>query len=323
MTELQKQEKIFNFNDVGQNGNEQNWRGRKLANLKLADSYNKLNYKSSMIQRVAECAEVLTFIQKDDGTLRLNQTWFCKNKLCPMCNWRRSLKYSYQATKIVDEAMKRNPKARFIFLTLTIENVPASELNKSLSELTKSFDRLFKRRKIQKNLIGFLRATEVTVEEKRNGYYHPHLHVLMMMKSNYFKIKGDYIKQQEWAKLWQESAQLLYTPIVDVKAVKAKDTEIFDKDSLKKAVLETAKYPTKPISFDDENLKIIDDLYKGLYRKRQIAYGGLFKQIAKELRFDDVENGDLIVVDEETGEITNGTKLVAVWNWERKNYFLK
>lgn len=221
MTELQKQEKIFNFNDVGQNGNEQNWRGRKLANLKLADSYNKLNYKSSMIQRVAECAEVLTFIQKDDGTLRLNQTWFCKNKLCPMCNWRRSLKYSYQATKIVDEAMKRNPKARFIFLTLTIENVPASELNKSLSELTKSFDRLFKRRKIQKNLIGFLRATEVTVEEKRNGYYHPHLHVLMMMKSNYFKIKGDYIKQQEWAKLWQESAQLLYTPIVDVKAVKA------------------------------------------------------------------------------------------------------
>ena len=31
----------------------------------------------------------------------------------------------------------------------------------------------------------------------------------------------------------------------------------------------------------------------------------------------------LIVVDEETGEITNGTKLVAVWNWERKNYFLK
>ena len=133
--------------------------------------------------------------------------------------------------------------------------------------------------------------------------YHPHLHILMMMKSSYFKIKGDYIKQQEWSELWQESAQLLYTPIVDVKAV-----------------LETAKYPTKPISFDDENLKVIDDLYKGLYRKRQIAYGGIFKQIARELRFDDVENGDLIVVDEETGKITNGTKLVAVWNWERKNY---
>lgn len=125
-----------------------------------------------------------------------------------------------------------------------------------------------------------------------------------------------------WAKIKSPNS-LLYTPIVDVKAVKTKDTEIFDKESLKKAVLETAKYPTKPISFDDENLKVIDGLYKGLYRKRQIAYGGIFKQIARELRFDDVENGDLIVVDEETGEITNGTKLVAVWNWERKNYFLK
>ena len=50
---------------------------------------------------------------------------------------------------------------------------------------------------------------------------------------------------------------LLYTPIVDVKAVKTKDTEIFDKESLKKAVLETAKYPTKPISFDDDNLKVM------------------------------------------------------------------
>lgn len=42
-----------------------------------------------------------------------------------------------------------------------------------------------------------------------------------------------------------------------MKAVKTKDTEIFDKESLKKAVLETAKYPTKPISFDDENLKVM------------------------------------------------------------------
>ncbi|MCC9878570.1 protein rep, partial [Streptococcus agalactiae] len=32
------------------------------------------------------------------------------NKLCPMCNWRRSMKYSYQTSKIVDEAIKKEPK---------------------------------------------------------------------------------------------------------------------------------------------------------------------------------------------------------------------
>lgn len=320
MTEINNQEQVFV--DTSKSGKDRKWRERKLANLKLAKSYDKLNYRSSMIQSVSQCAEVLTFVQLEDGTLRLNQAWFCKNKLCPICNWRRSMKYSYQATRIIDEAMNRYPKARFLFLTLTVENVPSNELNKSLSELTKSFDRLFKRRKIQKNLIGFLRATEVTVEEKRNGYYHPHLHVLMMVNPNYFK-GGQYITQSEWTDFWEQSAKLSYRPIVHIKAVKNKDSEIFDKDGLKKAIFETAKYPTKPISFDDENLQVIDDLYSGLYRKRQIAYGGLFKQIAKELQLDDVENGDLIVVDEETGEITNGTKLVAYWNWDRKNYFVR
>lgn len=321
MVKINNQEEVFV--DKSKNGKDRKWRERKLTNLKLAKSYDKLNYRSSMIQSVSQCAEVLTFVQLEDGTLRLNQAWFCKNKLCPICNWRRSMKYSYQATRIIDEAMNRYPKARFLFLTLTVENVPASELNRTLSDLTKAFHCLFRRRKVKRNLLGFLRATEVTVEEKRNGYYHPHLHVLMMVKPNYFQSKKDYISQAEWTDMWEQSAKLSYRPIVHIKAVKNKDTEIFDKDGLKKAIFETAKYPTKPISFDDENLQVIDDLYSGLYRKRQIAYGGLFKQIAKELQLDDVENGDLIVVDEETGEITNGTKLVAYWNWDRNNYFVK
>ena len=121
----------------------------------------------------------------------------------------------------------------------------------------------------------------------------------------------------------EQSAKLDYTPIVNIKAVKNKDTDVFDKDGLKKSILETTKYPFKPIEFDDKNLQVIDDLYKGLYRKRQLAYGGLLKQIKKELELDDIENGDLIHVDEETGEISEGTKIIAAWDWQRKNYFVK
>ena len=83
--------------------------------------------------------------------------------------------------------------------------------------------------------------------------------------------------------MWEQSAKLDYTPIVNIKAVKNKDTDVFDKDGLKKSILETTKYPFKPIEFDDKNLQVIDDLYKGLYRKRQLAYGGLLKQIKKNL----------------------------------------
>jgi Replication protein. len=41
------------------------------------------------------------------------------------------------------------------------------------------------------------------------------------------------------------------------------------------------------------------------------------------LKLDDIENGDLIHVDEETGEISEGTKIIAAWDWQRKNYFVK
>lgn len=308
--------------DKSKKGKDRNWRGRKLSNVKLSKGYQKLEYKENMVQNVRQCAEVLTFLKQENGDLKLNQAWFCKNKLCPICNWRRSMKYSWQATQIVDEAMKREPKGRFLFLTLTIKNVPGVELNQAMSDLTKSFDKLFRRAKIKKNMLGFLRATEVTVEEEREGYYHPHLHILMMMKSSYFQ-GGEYLSQKEWTAMWQQSAKLDYTPVVNIKAVKNKKTEVFDQAGIKKAILETAKYPVKPIDFDDENLQVIDDLYKGLFRKRQLAYGGLFKKIKKELGLDDVENGELLHVDEETGEISGGQQLVAVWNWERKNYFIK
>ena len=154
--------------DKNSKGKDRNWQGRKIINLNLADSYKKLNYHSNLVQNVSQCAEVLTFIQSSDGSLRLNQAWFCKNKLCPICNWRRSMKYSWQASKIIEEAIIRESKAKFLFLTLTMKNIPGEKLNQAMSDLVKAFDRLFKRTKVKRNLLGFLRATEVTVEEKKS-----------------------------------------------------------------------------------------------------------------------------------------------------------
>ena len=70
MTEINNQEQVFV--DTSKSGKDRKWRERKLANLKLAKSYDKLNYRSSLIQSVSQCAEVLTFVQLEDGTLRLS-----------------------------------------------------------------------------------------------------------------------------------------------------------------------------------------------------------------------------------------------------------
>jgi len=306
--------------DKNSRGKDRNWQQRKKQNIELAKALRELGYLN--FSNVYQCAEVLKFQQIETGQLKLKQTWFCKNKLCPICNWRRSMKYAWQTEQIVNEAIIREPKGRFLFLTLTIKNVEGQDLEETMKGLTKAFDRLFRRAKVKKNLLGYLRSLEITLNEE-TGLYHPHLHILLFVTSTYFKNSDSYIPQKEWSEMWQQSAKLDYLPIVDVRAVKPKRNSKNQEIGLKKAILETAKYPTKPINFDRENLEVIDNLAKALYRKRQIGYGGIFKDIRKELFLDDVENGDLVHASEDEKVSSAGQEIVAIWNWERLNYFIK
>ena len=322
MNERQNQG-LQTLKDVSKTGKDRKWRERKLKNIELASQLETLGYRS--FERVYQCAEVLKFVEQMDGTKKLYQSYFCKNKLCALCNWRRSMKYSYQASKIVEEAMIRQPKGRFLFLTLTVKNVIGQELNQTMTNILIGFNRLMKYKKIDKNMIGFLRATEVTYSKELDSY-HPHLHVLLMVRPSYFQAKADYVNQEEWTKFWQKAMKLDYIPMVDIRAVKA------DKGKgLKGAILETAKYPVKPFDVTDEKtdftaqekLQIVDDMLTGLHRKRQIGFGKLFKDIKKELELDDLENGNLVQTRDDTESRSTGQEIVAIWNWERKNYYIR
>lgn len=311
------------FQDISKTGKDRQWRERKLRNIELASQLEILGYRN--FDRVYQCAETLKFVEQMDGTKKLYQSYFCKNKLCALCNWRRSMKYSYQASKIVEEAMRRHSKARFLFLTLTVRNITGQELNQAMKDILIGFNRLFKYKKVDRNMIGFLRATEVTYSKELDSY-HPHLHVLLMVKPGYFRSKDDYLTQEEWTALWRKAMKLDYTPVVDIRAVKA------DKGKgLKGAILETAKYPVKPFDVIDEKtdftaqekLQIVDDMLTGLHRKRQIGFGKLFKDIKKELELDDLEDGNLVKTGDNTESRSTGREIVAIWNWERKNYYIK
>ena len=74
---------------------------------------------------------------------------------------------------------------------------------------------------------------------------------------------------------------------------------------------------------EETKVRITGDLFEGLYRKRQIGFGKLFKTIKKELDLDDVEDGNLVQTGEDSQEVSRGQEIVAVWNWQRKNYFLQ
>lgn len=308
------------FLDKNSKGKDKKWKQRKLNNIALGQDFKKLQIEK-VSNNVFSCAERLEYKVNTDGSISLNKVWFCKNKLCPICNWRRALKHSYQASNVLNIAMTKHPKAQFLFLTLTVKNVPGSELKESLTDLTKSFDRLFRRAKVKKNLIGFMRATEVTYSEERDDY-HPHLHILLMVKPNYFNGSDNYIKQAEWSELWKKSAKLDYNPIVDVRKIKTDGNS--EDESLYKAVLETAKYPVKPIDSmdlsEDTRLKVVANLYQGLYKKRQISYGGELKTIYKSLALDSLEDGNLINVNGNDNLEKTYNTVVAKWFWDIKKY---
>lgn len=131
------------------------------------------------------------------------------------------MKNSYQSQKVIEEVFKEKPNSRWLFLTLSIRNaIGGDTLEQNLTHLTESFRRLFKYKKISKNLIGFMHSTEVTVN-KNDGSYNQHMQVLLCVENAYFR-KKKYITQTELVDLWQQALKVNYRPVVNIKAIKPK-----------------------------------------------------------------------------------------------------
>ena len=312
--------------DKKANGKVQPWKEKKLANVGYFELLEILQFKKA--ERVSTCGEILEFDITHEGRMKLAKAWFCKSPLCPMCNWRKTMKRSIQTTKIIEEVIRQKPKARWLFLTLSVKNVfDGKELDKSLKAMAEGFRRLMGYKKVKQNMIGFMRSTEITVN-KKDGSYNQHMHVLLCVESAYFNTKGAYLSQEDWTSLWKKAMKLDYVPIVHIEAVKNKKrNKKKEVTAIQAAVQETAKYSVKDADYLTGNLEndleVVKDLEEGLYRKRMIAYGGLLKKVHKQLNLDDVEEGDLVRVDDEDSDIEEKAySIVARWNWKAQNYFI-
>ena len=311
--------------DLTKTGKVRPWKEKKIDNVSYSEILDILKVKKA--HNVKQCGSVLEFKPTEEGYLKLYKTWFCKSKLCPVCNWRRAMKNSYQAQRVIEEVVKEKPTARWLFLTLSTRNaIDGETLEQSLKDLTKAFDRLSRYKKVSKNLIGFMRSTEVTVNQN-DGSYNQHMHVLLCVENAYFRKKENYITQIEWVDLWQKALRVNYRPVANIKAIKPNQKG--DKD-IQAAIKETSKYSVKSSDYltgdSEKDSEIVSDLEQGLYRKRMLSYGGLLKQKHKILNLDDAEKGNLINTSDEektTDEEEKANSITAIWNFEKQNYYLK
>lgn len=327
------------LSDRNGNGKERDWKGKKKRSLLMAKHHAAVEELAKKAERMYDCGNYLVFKMKD-GTLKLYQAYFCKARLCPMCNWRRSLKVAFQNKKIIETVNERE-KVRWIFLTLTVRNVEGEILKDTMDQMTKAWNNFSRYARFKKSVKGYFRAMEVTrnwdVDSEWYGTYHPHFHVLMAVPSSYFKKKDYYISQSEWTNMWQKAMKIDYTPIVHIEKVKPKKqvTDIIEIENEMKrtieeqnAVFEVSKYPVKDTDVirgnevTTENIQTVKDLDKALAYKRLISYGGILKEIHKELNLSDAEDGDLIHIDD-SDEIANGaTDVMAYWHVGLNNYVI-
>lgn len=286
--------------DVSSTGKVRRWEKKKGDSLKVTDLFSMARevypdiITENNFNNLMNCGSILKFAEVN-GQRKLKEANFCRVRLCPMCNWRRSLKMFAQVSQITDLILKEKPEVRFIFASFTVKNVKGEELVQTLDKMNYAFKLLVNKSfkfpiadKLKENLLGYLKATEVTYNTRTNEY-HPHYHCIFEVKPSYFAGR-DYMKQTEWSELWGKAMKLDYVPIVDVRIIKG---------GTAKAVAEVAKYPVKSADL----LKIKDKrqavealiiFVRSMHGRRLVTFGGEFKTIKRRLRLDDIENGDLV-----------------------------
>lgn len=290
--------------------------------------------------RMTRCAKLLEFAFKtgNDATiaLTLRTAHFCRVRHCPVCQWRRSMKWTarmFQALPAINEAY---PKHRWMFLTLTVKNCPIEELRSQLSDMNKAFKRLTQLQSWPAT--GWVKSIEVTRSEA--GEAHPHFHVLMLVPAGYFTGKG-YVKQETWRQTWQECLRVNYLPVVNVKAVKAKkaaseathpdreqsptqaeigfspesctrsdtatEPKIAIEPGIARAICETLKYSVKEsdLAIDSNWLSQLTSQLNGT---KAVSVGGELKRFLREEK----DNDDLVHIDE-NGITTDDEKDPSIW----------
>lgn len=199
--------------------------------------------------RISECGTWLKFWQTTDDFKLINAR-FCKVPYCPMCQFRRSLKWRAKFLGALPNIQAQYPTHKWIFLTLTVKNCQIQNLRETIKGMNTAWARLSKL--VNFPLDGAIKSLEITrIWDWYDGDHnflgrhgvtwwyrqkdadkhlwiaeptdevHPHFHILGMVQASYFTGRG-YIKQEQWSEMWRQSLRIDYDPIVHIERVKSK-----------------------------------------------------------------------------------------------------
>lgn len=314
----------------------------------VADIFYQLGYKNKS-DLIKNCNS-LRFLQQCVSNEE-HKHWhgsFCRDRYCPICSHIKSHKESEMLQTIIESMQKDNnyKNSYMIFVTLTQRNVTIGELKDEINKMNTAIKELLKKESIFKDSYktstdkktgkkkkvkrkalcqGTVRHLEITAKynaESKRIEFHPHWHILMLVKKSYWSEKDVQWTNPKLQKIWKKYMDLDYLPNVDIRLAKDKDTEFnadapitvsetkkknFKELELDGAVRELSKYSTKESDIiqldEDENGKIrinwndtriiMKEIYLAMNHKRTLVLTGAFKK-TKERLFGKKEAEDLV-----------------------------
>ena len=197
----------------------------------------------------------------DRARQRVEMGFYCEQRLCPCCAWRRSVRDAQTIAAI--SAAAAADGLHMVFVTLTVPNVRGCDLPDTVRHINQSFARLRAYKKCKTLLANTIRKLEITYNRQMETY-HPHLHVLCYVHPNYFSGRG-YCSHDALLDAWRRATGQPQITQVDVRRCR----DYGDTD----AIRELAKYNAKSADYCSSQ-QVMDDLYLALKNTHLMDYSG-------------------------------------------------
>jgi plasmid rolling circle replication initiator protein Rep len=223
-------------------------------------------------ERIMTCGHYLEFLadaEVDKRKMINGRT--CKNRFCPFCAWRKAKKDALIISTLMSYIHIEH-EHEFIFLTLTVPNVPGVDLKSKVAEMNLAFKKLMKRKQFATINKGYIRKLEITYNPKRNDF-HPHFHCCLAVDPLYFKKPKLYIKRDVWLAEWQSVMKDPSITQVDVRKMKISKQKDDAKD---RGINEIAKYTAKDADYLHSH-ETFADFYNTLHGAQVFTYNKIFK----------------------------------------------
>lgn len=221
--------------------------------------------KAEQAHGVEACGSFLMFKQYNDPmrTSTLERANFCKHPLCPLCAWRRHIKYN----AILEHAL---PLSRGFLSHLVLAIPNTSKLVRADLMRLKERGKSFVKQKL--GCDSYISNLEIVASD---AGYHPHLHILIESKS-FFKVSAEWVK--EMSAKWKRHYCKGLGNCEEYEAYKGFTFYItgIKRDNVMSISQELTKYIIK--GQQKISAEMVADTARAIYKVRKMSSGGALRE---------------------------------------------